>query len=87
MLNPIKMKKPSNLEKSNSKKLNKLVYFLAMLIILTEKAFAYIDPGTGGMVVGSLWPMILAILAVIGSFFVKIFYKPIKNIFLNLRKK
>lgn len=47
----------------------------------------YIDPGTGGMIVGSIWPLILAVLATIGGFFVKRFYKPIKNVFLKFRKK
>lgn len=81
------MKKPSNLKKSNSTKLNKLVYFLVLLITLSGKALAYVDPGTGGIVVSSVWPMILATLAIIGGFFVKIFYKPIRNIFFKLKKK
>lgn len=47
----------------------------------------YIDPGTGGMVIGSVWPVILVVLGAIGGFFVKIFYKPIKNKILKLRNK
>lgn len=47
----------------------------------------YIDPGTGGMVVGSVWPAVLMVLGVIGGFFVKWFYKPFKNTFFKLRKK
>jgi hypothetical protein len=41
---------------------------------------AYIDPGTGSAVAGSLWPFILMILGVIGAFFVKWFIRPIKRI-------
>ena len=47
----------------------------------------YIDPGTGGMVVGSVWPMVLLILGAIGGFFVKWFYKPIKNTLSQFKKK
>lgn len=41
----------------------------------------YLDPGTGSAIVGSLWPMVLAIFSAIGIFLTKIFWKPIKNIF------
>jgi len=61
--------------------------FLVIFLGLTSPVLAYVDPGTGGMVVGSVWLMILAVLAAIGGFFAKMFYKPLKNIFLNLRKK
>ncbi len=47
----------------------------------------YIDPGTGGMLVGSIWPMILTVLAAIGGFFAKWFYKPVKNWLLKFKKK
>jgi flagellar motor component MotA len=40
---------------------------------------AYIDPGTGGMVIGSLWSVIVLISAVIGGFLVKYFLNPIKR--------
>ena len=58
--------------------------FLALAILLcTIKTSAYVDPGTGGMIVGSIWPFILAVLAAIGGFFLKYFFKPIKKIFLK----
>jgi len=47
----------------------------------------YIDPGTGGMVIGSVWPLMLAILVAIGGFFGKWFYKPLKNTIFRFRKK
>jgi len=42
-----------------------------------------VDPGTGGMIIGSIWPFILAILAAIGGFFLRYFFKPSKKIFLK----
>ena len=58
--------------------------FLALAILLcTTKVSAYIDPGTGGMIVGSAWPFIIAVLAAIGGFFLKYFFKPIKKTFLK----
>lgn len=60
--------------------------FLTLFVVSSNQVLAYIDPGTGGMVIGSAWPMILAILGAIGGFFIKIFYKPIKNKLLKFRK-
>lgn len=60
-------------------------YFISLLIVLmvlinTKNVFAYIDPGTGGMIIGnSLWPFIIGIFALIGGFFLKYFFKPIKK--------
>lgn len=49
-------------------------------IIGASSVSAYIDPGTAGMIIGGgIWPFILAILAVIGGFFLKFFFKPIKK--------
>lgn len=54
-----------------------LLFFVGVLGLKT--ATAYIDPGTGGMIVSSIWPFILGILAAIGGFFIKYFFKPIKR--------
>lgn len=80
------MKKELNLKKTSLVNLNRITWGV-ILLVFSDEVLAYIDPGTGGMVVGSVWPMIIAALVAIGGFFVKIFYKPIRNIFLNLRKK
>jgi len=62
-------------------------FFLALAILLcTTKVSAYVDPGTGGMIIGSVWPFILAILAAIGGFFLRYFFKPIKKTLLKLWK-
>ena len=55
---------------------------LAVLTILTTSCSAYIDPGTGGMIVGGLggaiWPIIAAFFAGIVGLLVK-FFSPIKR--------
>jgi len=52
--------------------------------VLSKDAFAYIDPGTGGIIAGSLWPLIVAFFSAIAAFLVKYFWKPIKKFFLKL---
>ncbi len=42
--------------------------------------YNYIDPGTTGIVVGSVWPAVLAALAAIAGFLTKVFWKPIKRL-------
>lgn len=61
-----------------------LILIIIIATIFSVNSFAYLDPGTGGVIIGSLWPLILTILTAIGAFFVKWFWKPIKNTFLKL---
>ena len=56
----------------------KTLYLLLGLIELNF-ALAYIDPGTGGMIAGSVWPFVVGLLGIVGGFFVKFFFKPIKK--------
>jgi len=58
-----------------------------LIITQLKPVLAYIDPGTGGMIVTSAWSAILTILAIIGAFFVKIFFKPIKKTVLTIWSK
>jgi hypothetical protein len=55
---------------------------LAALTVLATSCSAYIDPGTGGMIVGGLggavWPIIAAFFAGIAGILVK-FFSPIKR--------
>ena len=44
-------------------------------------AAAYVDPGTGAAIIGSIWPLIVAFFSAIGAFLIKIFWKPIKGFF------
>lgn len=50
----------------------------------------YLDPGTGGYLVTSIWPTIATIFAVIfsaiGAFFIRFFINPIKKFFKNKKK-
>ena len=49
------------------------------LLTATAPVLAYIDPGTGSAIAGSIWPFILMVLGVIGAFFVKYFFRPIRK--------
>ncbi len=42
-------------------------------------ASAYVDPGTGGMVLNSLWSYIAMFFAAIGAIVLKFFFSPIKE--------
>jgi len=57
-----------------------LKYFLIMLAFLAalKSSFAYVDPGTGAMILGSIGPIIGLVLSAIGGFFL--------NRYLNLKK-
>jgi hypothetical protein len=58
------------------------LYLAAALLALTQGASAYIDPGTGGMIVGGIggavWPIIVAFFAGLAALMVK-FFSPIKR--------
>ena len=56
------------------------------IIILSTNAYAYIDPGTGAVIIGSLWPLIAAFFAAAIAFIVKHFWHPIKRKFKGGRK-
>ncbi len=49
--------------------------------LFSTAALAYINPGTGMAIIGSIWPLALAIFLAISAFVVKHFWKPIKSIF------
>jgi hypothetical protein len=63
--------------------IKKIAILFAFMIWVSSApaAFAYLDPGTGGMILGSIWPIILSIVAVIVGFFIKYFFTPIKKFF------
>lgn len=56
-------------------------------ILLSQTVFAYLDPGTGSVIAGSLWPLILAFFGAVGAFVVKHFWSPIRRGFSKFRKK
>jgi hypothetical protein len=63
-----------------------LICLWLILIIQLTFVSAYIDPGTGGMIVTSTWSIILTIFLIIGVFFMKIIFKPIKKAVLSIWK-
>lgn len=67
----------------------RIQFYAIVLLGLTylPSAFAYIDPGTGGMIIGSLWLVIAGIFAIIFGFIVKYFSQPIKKWTLTLLNK
>ena len=59
---------------------------LLALFLVSRPVYGYIDPGTGGMIIGSIWPAIVALLAAAAAFFIG-YFKRIKKWFLGLWKK
>lgn len=64
--------------------MKKTIIITLLSLLLIQTSFAYIDPGTGGMIIGSIWPVIIAFFSAVCAFLVKIFWNPIKNIFLKI---
>jgi len=56
------------------------------MLILSKSALAYIDPGTGSAMLGSVWPVLVGILSAIGAFLIKYFWDPIKGFFSRVFK-
>ena len=61
-----------------------LLITIVKIIFLSSYAFAYIDPGTGGIIGSSLWPLAVAFTSSVVAFLVKYFWKPIKKVLLDL---
>ncbi len=61
-----------------------LIVSSVTFVILSASSLAYLDPGTGGMIINTIWPLIVTLFAAIGAFFVKWFWKPIKRSFSKL---
>lgn len=65
-------------------KLTKYLIFALSFFSLVEPAFAYLDPGTGGVILSSLWPLVVAFFTGILGFLVKHFWKPLKKSFFKI---
>ncbi len=61
------------------KKIITLSLSFVLVLLFLKSAAAYIDPGTGAMVISSTWSVISVILAAAGAFVIRIFFKPIKK--------
>ena len=64
----------------------KKIYAISLIhsigfILLSRSALAYINPGTGSAVAGTLWPLIIIVFSTIGAFLIKNFWTPIKKLF------
>ena len=65
----------------NVKNLRLLFIISVALVVLSKTVFAYIDPGTGGIILNTIWPLIITVFVTIGAFFTKYFWRPIKSFF------
>jgi len=66
-----------------NKKIATVFLFCISILACVNCARAYIDAGTGSMLLGAIGPMIGIILAAIGAFFLKYFIKPVKTFFME----
>ena len=66
-----------------------MIIISVVAVIVSTSALAYIDPGTGSIIAGSIWPIIVAFFSAVGAFLIKYFWHPIKNFFrmLFMKKK
>jgi len=69
------------------KAIQMLIIVAVSVALSSEAAFSYLDPGTGGAILGSLWPLLIALFMSIGAFLTKYFWKPIKGIFSKILKR
>jgi len=60
---------------------------IAMILLNSQLAFAYIDPGTGGAILGSIWGTVVAVFGLVITFFVTFFIKPIKSWFSKIFRR
>jgi hypothetical protein len=61
------------------------IFLLSFFTLYSKSVSAYIDPGTGGMIIGSSGSIIGLILAVIGAILVKYFFNPIKKTIIKIK--
>jgi hypothetical protein len=54
-------------------------------ILSISTVYGYIDPGTGGMIIGSLGSVIAVIAAIIGGILGRYLIRPLKRIFQQIR--
>jgi|GEM_PF-2939138 len=67
--------------------MKKVFLILFLILILPVRAHAYIDPGSGGYLVGSVFPMIAGFFAMFFALFLHFFRHTLKNFFRNLWNK
>ena len=60
---------------------------LITVVLLSSGVLAYIDPGTGGVLINTIWPLIVAFFTAVGALIAKYFWNPIKKTFSNIFRK
>ena len=66
----------------NMKKIS-LIFLITLIegVLLSNGVIAYIDPSTGGVLLNTIWPLIVAFFTAVFAFGVKWFWNPIKKLF------
>lgn len=64
-----------------------LTVVASVLFFMNFNAYAYLDPGTGGMIVSSFGPLMALVFSVIATFLIKFFWQPLKKTFSRFLKK
>lgn len=64
--------------------MKKKFILIGISLLSMPLTYAYLDPGTGGVILSSIWPLIVAFFAAAVAFIVKWFWKPIKRSFSKL---
>ena len=69
--------------------MKKSYWLIGVLIGITSlgtSVSAYIDPGTGAIIIGGIWNLIVALFTALIGVLIKVFWKPIKKAFLGKRQ-
>jgi hypothetical protein len=61
------------------------LYWTMINCVLFSSVYGYIDPGTGSMILGSLWSYIAVLLAIVGGIIGRFFIGPIKKVLSKLK--
>lgn len=69
------------------KAIHRLIIIAVSIVLSSKAVLSYLDPGIGGAILGSLWPVLAAIFTAIGVFLTKYFWKPIKGVFSKIPRK
>lgn len=64
----------------------KIAYLAAALFIFLPDVYAYIDPGTGSLILSSFWSYILGIFGIISGFVLLRVITPVKKWLKNEKK-
>ena len=66
---------------------SRLIIIAVSIVLSSKVVFSYLDPGTGGAIIGSIWPLVIAIFTSVVAFLTKYFWRPIKGVFSKILRK